>query len=71
MPQKFVVAFDGGKIGVAVRKHSGFKFLSAHEDFAPLDGRTFPRARSLVGEVARYAQKIRRQPPDLRSTGLW
>lgn len=73
-PERFIVGSEGGKIGVAVRKRGGFEFLSAHDDFAPLDGRVFPRAKSLVMEVTRHAQRTRRRQARLasgRETGLW
>lgn len=72
-PDRFVVESEGRKIGVAVRKRGGFEFLSSHADFAPLDRRVFPRARSLVLEVTRHANQIRRAEPFAlrRATGLW
>jgi len=73
MPEQFVVGSEGGTIGTAVRKPRGFKFISAHDDFAPLDGRVFSRARLLVKEVAKHAQKNRRPSvhASKRETELW
>lgn len=74
MPQHFIVGPQGGKFGMAVRKSRGFQFFAAHDDFAALDGRTFPRAKTLVTEVARHAQKTRRRSSasGARSgDGLW
>ena len=73
IPGRFVVRSQGKKFGIAVRKGEGFQFRSVHDDFAPLDGRTFRRAKFLVEEVARHAQKGRR--PSLsgarNDTRLW
>jgi hypothetical protein len=73
MPGKFVVGSDDGAIGTAVRHREGFRFTAAHEDFAALNGRVFRRARSLVNEVARHAQLMRRsQASSPRGgTALW
>lgn len=75
-PERFVVGSGDDRIGVAVRKPGGFEFLSAHDDFAPLHGRVFPRARLLVSEVARQAQRMRGRGPTPAGTpsggsGLW
>lgn len=73
MPQLRVVGPNGGKIGIAVRERSGFKFFTAHDDFRLLDGRTFHRARSLVNEVAKHARKVQRTTPSASPDdgGLW
>ena len=71
-PERFVVGSGDGRIGVAVRKPGGFEFLSAREDFTALDGRIFSRARSLVMEVTRHAQRTRpKSASALDGTGLW
>ena len=72
-PDRFVVESEGRQIGVAVRKRGGFEFLSSDAGFAPLDRRVFPRARTLVIEVTRHANRVRRgEPFALRhATGLW
>lgn len=73
MSQLQVVGSNGGKIGIAVRERSGFKFFTAHDDFRGLDGRMFPRARSLVNEVAKHARKVQRDASSASSQdgGLW
>lgn len=71
-PDRFLVGSEAGRIGVAVRRRGGFAFLAAHADFAALDGRIFPRARALVGEVTRHARRMRgRAGPGSGEAGLW
>ena len=72
MPDRFVVRSAGETFGTAVRKRDGYEFVSADDDFAPLDGRIFPRAKSLVMEITRHAQRTRRQARLAgQPSGLW
>jgi hypothetical protein len=45
--QRFAVEFDRRTVGIAVRVPGGFMFFSSDPRFDALDGRVFPRARSI------------------------
>lgn len=57
MSDHFVVEADRRPVGVAVRGPQGFKFFSSDAAFLPLEGRAFPRARTLVNSVAKFARR--------------
>lgn len=57
--QRFAVEFDRRTVGIAVRVPGGFMFFSSTDQFEPLDGRVFKRARS----IERQLKKIARMKP--------
>jgi hypothetical protein len=64
MSDRFLVEFDRRAVGVAVRVAGGFRFFASDLDFGALEGRIFPRVRSLMGQVTRTGRKAqsRRSP---------
>ena len=52
--QRFAVEFDRRVVGIAVRAPGGFMFFASDDEFQHLDGKLFPRARS----IARRLEKI-------------
>ena len=61
MTDRFVVEADRRVVGVAVRVPGGFRFYSSDPDFAALEAKTFPRARTIAQRVAAYARKANRR----------
>ena len=59
--QRFSVEFDRRTVGIAVRMPGGFMFFSSVEDFDVLDGRVFPRARSIERQLKKVARTNRRR----------
>lgn len=49
--QRFAVEFDRRTVGVAVRVPGGFMFYSSDDRFDRIDGRVFPRARSIQHQL--------------------
>lgn len=45
--QRYAVEFDRRTVGVAVRVPGGFMFYSSDDRFDKIEGRVFPRARSI------------------------
>ena len=54
--QRFAVEFDRRTVGIAVRVPGGFMFFSSTEQFEPLDGRVFKRARSIERQLKKVAR---------------
>ena len=54
--QRFAVEFDRRTVGIAVRVPGGFVFFSSASEFDALDGRIFPRARSIERQLKRTAR---------------
>jgi hypothetical protein len=44
-------------VGIAVRVPGGFVFYASDSRFEGLDGQTFPRARTIERELARFAKQ--------------
>jgi hypothetical protein len=57
--QRFAVEYDHRTVGIAVRIPGGFIFYTSDDEFDALDGRIFPRVRSLE----RHLKKIGRARP--------
>ena len=55
--QRFAVEFDRRTVGIAVRVGGGFIFYASDDAFREMDGRIFPRARSIERELKRCARK--------------
>lgn len=55
--QRFAVEFDRRTVGIAVRVPGGFIFYSSSDRFEPLDGRLFPRVRTLEREIKKQARR--------------
>ena len=49
--QRFAVEFDRRTVGVAVRVPGGFMFYSSDDRFDKIEGRVFPRARSIQHQL--------------------
>ena len=61
--QRFVVQFDRRTVGIAVRVAGGFMFYASDDDFEEMDGRTFPRARTIergLRKAAKRGKRVRR-----------
>lgn len=65
--QRFAVEFDRRVVGIAVRVPGGFVFFSSDDDFQELDGKLFPRARTISRELQKVAGRRRADRPP----GLW
>lgn len=57
LSQRFAVEFDRRTVGIAVRVPGGFMFFSSSDIFDELDGRLFPRARSIERELKKAARR--------------
>lgn len=58
--QRFAVEFERRTVGIAVRVPGGFMFFASSDEFEPIDGRLFPRARVLERELKKVARNRRR-----------
>jgi hypothetical protein len=58
--QRFIVEYDRHTVGIAVRVPGGFMFYASHDDFDEMDGRLFPRARTIERHVRKVANRRRR-----------
>lgn len=61
MSDRFLVEFERRAVGVAVRVAGGFRFFASDPQFGGLEGRIFPRVRSLMGQVTRAGRTKRRR----------
>jgi len=57
---RFAVEVDRRVVGLAVRCDGGYRFFASHPDYFSLEGRLFPRARTLRGSVERLKRSGRR-----------
>ncbi|MCL6678363.1 hypothetical protein LZ519_03395 [Sphingomonas sp. RG327] len=55
--QRFSVEFERRTVGIAVRVPGGFVFYASDSRFEGLDGKTFPRARTIERELAKFAKQ--------------
>ena len=58
--QRFTVEYDRRTVGIAVRVPGGFMFYASNDDFDEMDGRLFPRARTIERHLKKVAQRRRR-----------
>jgi hypothetical protein len=56
--QRFAVEYDHRTVGIAVRIPGGFIFYASDDEFDAIDGRIFPRVRTLE----RHLKKIGKAP---------
>ena len=56
--QRFAVEFERRTVGVAARVPGGFIFYTSDDRFGEMDGRVFPRART----IERQLRKVARRP---------
>ena len=56
--QRFAVEYDHRTVGIAVRIPGGFIFYASDDEFDAIDGRIFPRVRTLE----RHLKKIGKSP---------
>jgi hypothetical protein len=64
--QRFSVEYDRRTVGIAVRVPGGFVFYASDDRFRDMDGRSFPRARSIERELRKSARRPQRRTPALR-----
>ena len=57
--QRFAVEFDRRVVGIAVRVPGGFMFFASNDDFEPLDGELFPRARAIARRLEATSKRKR------------
>jgi len=57
--QRFAVEYDRRTVGIAVRVPGGFMFYASNDDFNEMDGRLFPRARSIERHLKKIAKRKR------------
>ena len=57
--QRFAVEFDRRTVGVAARVPGGFVFYASDDDFDEMDGRVFPRVRTIERHLKRVAKRRR------------
>jgi hypothetical protein len=62
--QRFAVEYDRRTVGIAVRVPGGFMFYASDDAFNEMDGRLFPRARS----IERHLKKVARRKEGSRRT---
>lgn len=68
--QRFAVEFDRRTVGIAVRVPGGFMFYASDDAFLEMDGRLFPRARSIERQLSKVAARGQRQRRSLQ-TRAW
>lgn len=54
--QRFAVEYDRRTVGIAVRVPGGFMFYASDDAFNEIDGRLFPRARSIERHLKKVAK---------------
>jgi hypothetical protein len=59
--QRFAVEFDRRTVGIAVRVPGGFMFYASDDRFNAMDGRLFPRARTIERQLKRVAKGRQRK----------
>lgn len=55
--QRFSVEYDRRTVGIAVRVPGGFMFYASDDAFNEMDGRLFPRARSIERQLKKVAKR--------------
>ncbi len=66
--QRFVVEYDRRTVGIAVRVPGGFMFYASDDDFNEMDGRLFPRARTIERHLRKVAKQRRRSARTVRAS---
>lgn len=61
MSDRFVVEANRQTVGVAVRVAGGYQFFSSDPAFQALEGRVFPRFRSIQHQVVETSRGIDRK----------
>ena len=64
--QRFAVEFDRRTVGVAARVPGGFIFYTSDDRFREMDGRVFPRARSIERQLKKVARRRARRSQAFR-----
>jgi hypothetical protein len=59
--QRFAVEFERRTVGVAARVPGGFIFYASDDRFNEMDGRVFPRARTIERQLKRVVKKRARR----------
>ena len=65
--QRFAVELKRRTVGIAVRLGGGFVFYASDKTFQEMDGRTFPRARTIERELKKIANRGKREMEGLRA----
>jgi hypothetical protein len=60
--QRFAVEYDRRTVGIAVRVPGGFLFFASNDDFDEMDGRVFPRVRTIERQLKKVAKRRRSRP---------
>ena len=62
--QRFAVEFERRTVGVAARVPGGFIFSASDDHFNRMDGRVFPRARTIERQLRKLArQRVKPMSP--------
>ena len=61
--QRFAVEYDRRTVGIAVRVSGGFVFYASNDDFDAMDGRVFPRVRTIERHLKKAAKRRQRAGP--------
>jgi len=61
--KRFAVEYEHRTVGIAVRVPGGFMFCASDDDFQEMDGRLFPRARSIERQLKKVAMRQRPARP--------
>lgn len=64
--QRFAVEYDRRTVGIAVRVPGGFIFYASDDDFDGMDGRIFPRVRTIERNLKKAALRRRRPARTVR-----
>ena len=54
--QRFAVEYDHRTVGIAVRIPGGFIFYASDDEFDAIDGRIFPRVRTLERQLKKVSK---------------
>jgi hypothetical protein len=55
--QRFAVEFERRTVGVAARVPGGFIFYASDDRFSDMDGRVYPRARTIERQLRKVAKR--------------
>jgi len=66
--QRFAVEYDHRTVGIAVRVPGGFMFCASDDEFEEMDGRLFPRARTIERQLKKVASRRRRPARAVRGS---
>ena len=68
--QRFAVEFDRRTVGIAVRVPGGFMFYASDDRFNAIDGRLFPRARTIERQLKSAAESPAHKMHALQAAAL-